>query len=60
LLSDIDTDMHRRFALFEVCHDDPSLLNSGLKPIRLFELKIGSVQRPRLLTIFEIGKSSDC
>ena len=48
----IDTYMNDRFTLFQVCHGDSSLLNSGSKPIRLFELNNGSVQRPRLLTIF--------
>ncbi|MEM1145565.1 MAG: hypothetical protein AAGI88_23580, partial [Pseudomonadota bacterium] len=35
---------------------DSYLLDSGLKPIRLFELKIGSDVCPSLLTVFGPGR----
>ncbi len=39
-----------RFLIF-VCHSVPYLLNSGSKPIRLFEIKIGPEKRTGLFTV---------
>lgn len=55
----IDTNIDDCFALFKICLKDSILLNSSSKLIRLFEIKIGSVQYPRLLTVSKTNRSSE-
>lgn len=59
LLTDIHAYVDRSPALLRNCHGDSSLLDSSSKLIRLFELRIGSVQRPRLLSVLTTCRSSD-